>query len=221
MNSTDKLYFFPYNVRISAVNTLGEGPVSGNVTIRSAEDRPARQVLNVKCNPYNSTAMTVTWDMIDENDFEVLRGRLLGMKINLFLFNKTYVCTFLGYNIRYWRKDRDELQNYWERRFPGQRSRAIIIGLESNTEYAVRVFVYTQYGDSPESSYFSHRTFRLPPLLPAQYISIRQPRREKDKRSRIFGDLYMYKLEVEWRGIFTSADEEPLEGYMVRRIFYN
>jgi hypothetical protein len=29
----------------------------------------------------------------------------------------------------------------------------------------------------------------------------------------------MYKLEVEWRGIFTSSDEEPLEGYMVRRGF--
>lgn len=110
------------------------------------------------------------------------------------------------------------MSNYWERRFPGQRSRAIIIGLESNTEYAVRVFVYTQYGDSPESSYFTHRTFRLPPLLPAQYISIRQPTREKNRRVRLLGDVYMYKLEVEWRGIFTSADEEPLEGYMVRRI---
>ena len=76
--SADKLYYFPYNVRISAVNALGEGPVSSNVTIRSAEDRPTRQVLNVKCNAYNSTAMTVTWDMIDENDYAVLRGRLLG-----------------------------------------------------------------------------------------------------------------------------------------------
>jgi hypothetical protein len=123
----------------------------------------------------------------------------------------------LGYTVRYWRKAVDELQNYWERRFPGQRSRAIIIGLESNTEYAVRVFVYTQFGDSPESSYFSHRTFRLPPLLPPQYVSIRQPRREKDKRVKLFGDVYMYKLDVEWRGIFTSSDEEPLEGYMVRR----
>jgi len=26
--------------------------------------------------------MTVTWDMIDENDFAVLRGRLLGKKFN-------------------------------------------------------------------------------------------------------------------------------------------
>ncbi|CAF4389698.1 unnamed protein product, partial [Rotaria magnacalcarata] len=51
--------------------------------------------------------MTVTWDMIDENDHSVLRGRLL------------------GYTVRYWRKSLDELQNYWERRFPGQRSRAI------------------------------------------------------------------------------------------------
>jgi hypothetical protein len=197
----DKLYYYPYNVRISAVNALGEGPISGNVTIRSAEDRPARQVLNVKCNPYNSTAMTVTWDMIDENDFAVLRGRLI------------------GYTVRYWRKDRDELQNYWERRFPGQRSRAIIIGLEANTEYGVRVFVYTQFGDSPESSYYTHRTFRLPPQLPAQYISIRQPRQEKNRRVRLFADVYSYKLEVEWRQIFTSSDEEPLEGYMVRRIW--
>ncbi len=135
--------------------------------------------------------------MIDENDYEVLRGRLL------------------GYKVRYWRKDRDELSNYWERRFPGQRSRAIIIGLESNTEYGVRAAVYTQFGDSPEGSYFSHRTFRLPPQTPPQYVSIRQPRREKDKRVRLFGDVYMYKLEVEWRGISTSSDEEPLEGYMV------
>jgi hypothetical protein len=136
-----------------------------------------------------------------------------------FLISKNYI--YSGYNVRYWRKSRDELQNYWERRFPGQRSRAIIIGLESNTEYGVRVFVYTQYGDSPESSYYSHRTFRLPPQLPAQYISIRQPSHEKDKRVRLFGDVYMYKLEVEWRGIFTSSDEEPLEGYMVRRGFFS
>ena len=96
----------------------------------------------------------------------------------------------LGYNVRYWRKNVDELQNYWERRFPGQRSRAIIIGLEANTEYGVRVLVYTQFGDSPESSYFSHRTFRLPPQLPPQYITIRQPRREKDKR--VFDYLVMF-----------------------------
>jgi hypothetical protein len=75
------------------VNALGEGPVSGNVTIRSAEDRPTRQVFNVKCNPYNSTALTVTWDMIDENDYGVLRGRLLGMKtkIKLIFFQIKYL----------------------------------------------------------------------------------------------------------------------------------
>jgi hypothetical protein len=128
---------------------------------------------------------------------------------------------YLGYKVRYWTKAVDELKNYWERSFPGQRSRAIIIGLASNVEYGVRVFVYTQYGDSPESSYFTHRTFRLPPILPPQYISIRQPSREKDRRVRLFGDVYVYKLEVEWRGISTSADEEPLEGYMVWRVFFD
>ena len=130
------------------------------------------------------------------------------------LISKIIICR-LGYNVRYWRKGIDELENYWERRFPGQRSRAIIIGLESNIEYDIRVSVFTQFGDGPESSIFSHRTFRLPPQLPPQYVSIRQPVREKDRRVRLFGELYMYKLEVEWRGISTSSDEEPLEGYMV------
>lgn len=86
-HSADKLYYYPYNIRISAVNALGEGPVSAEVTIRSAEDRPGRQVLNVKCTPYNSTAMTVTWDMIDETDFEVLRGRLMGINPSHSFFN--------------------------------------------------------------------------------------------------------------------------------------
>lgn len=85
--SDDKLYYFRYHVRISAVNDLGEGPVSGNVTIRSAEDRPIYQVLNVKCYPYNSTAITVVWDMIDENDFVHLRGRLLGTEIKTINFH--------------------------------------------------------------------------------------------------------------------------------------
>lgn len=68
------------------MNNLGEGPISGNVTVRSAEDRPTRQVFNVKCNPYNSTAMIVTWDMIDENDYDTLRGQLLGYLDKIFLF---------------------------------------------------------------------------------------------------------------------------------------
>lgn len=77
------------------MNALGEGPISPNVTIRSAEDRPTRQVLNVKCTPYNSTAMTVTWDMIDENDYGVLRGRLLGKSLSTFFFlNKLLTINF-------------------------------------------------------------------------------------------------------------------------------
>ncbi|CAF0955687.1 unnamed protein product, partial [Didymodactylos carnosus] len=194
----DKINYQTYIIRISAVNTLGEGPVSPSVIIKSAENRPTRQVMNVKCSAYNSTAMTVTWDMIDETDIGVLNGKLL------------------GYNVRYWQEGLVELENYWDRRFPGQRSRAIIIGLEPNTEYKVRIFVYTQFGDSPESSEFSHRTFRLPPMTPPQYISIRQPRREKDRRVRILNELFMYRLEVEWRGISNTADEEPIEGYMIK-----
>ena len=81
---------------------------------------PRKPVSNVKCEPYNSTAILVTWDPIPETDFSILQGKLL------------------GYVVRYWRHDLDENLNYWRKRFLGQRGSAIIIGLEPDTVYFVR-----------------------------------------------------------------------------------
>lgn len=152
----------------------------------------------MKCEPYNSTAILVTWDPIPEDDFSILQGKLL------------------GYVVRYWRYDLEENQNYWRKRFLGQRSSALVIGLEPDTVYFVRVYVFNSAGESVESQLFSHRTFRKAPMTPPQYVKIYQPERPKDRKVILPDGREMFRLEVEWRGVSTENDEEPLEGYYIK-----
>lgn len=159
---------------------------------------PRKPVSNVKCEPYNSTAILVTWDPIPEDDFSILQGKLL------------------GYVVRYWRYDLEENQNYWRKRFLGQRSSALIIGLESDTVYFVRVYVFNSAGESVESQLFSHRTFRSAPKTPPQYVKIYQPERPKDRKVILPDGREMFRLEIEWRGVSTDNNEEPLEGYYIK-----
>lgn len=190
--------YSPYEVQVSAKNVMGEGPRSNVTFIFSAEGIPRKPVSNVKCEPYNSTAILVTWDMIGEDDFSILQGKLL------------------GYVVRYWKYDLEENMNYWRKRFLGQRNSAIIIGLEPDTIYFVRVRVYNSAGESVESELFSHRTFRKAPMMPPQYVKVYQPEKPKDKKVMLPDKREMYKLFVEWKGVSTNNDEEPLEGYMIK-----
>jgi hypothetical protein len=122
----------------------------------------------------------------------------------------------LGYVVRYWRYDQEENTNYWRKRFLGQRSSAIIIGLEPDTVYFVRVYVFNSAGESVESELFSHRTYRLAPQTFPIYVKVHQPERPKDRKILLSDKREMFRLEVEWRGISTSNNEEPLEGYYIK-----
>jgi hypothetical protein len=177
---------------------MGEGPKSDIEIVYTAEGIPRKPVSNVRCEPFNSTAILVTWDPIAEDDFAILQGKLL------------------GYVVRYWRHDQEENQNYWRKRFLGQRSSAIIIGLEPDTIYFVRVYVFNSAGESVESQLFSHRTFRMAPQTMPQYVKVYQPERPKDRKTLLSDKREMFKLMVEWRGVSTNNNEEPLEGYYIK-----
>ena len=118
--------------------------------------------------------------------------------------------------MRYWRHDLDENTNYWRKRFLGQRNNAVIIGLEPDTIYFVRVYVFNSAGESVESELFSHRTFRMAPQTPPQYVSVYQPEKPKDRKTFLPDRREMYKLIVEWKGVSTDNNEEPLEGYYIK-----
>jgi hypothetical protein len=190
--------YTPYEVQVSARNVMGEGPVSNMTIVYTAEGIPRKPVSGVRCEPYNSTAILVHWQMIPEDDFSILQGKLL------------------GYIVRYWRFDQEENMNYWRKRFPGQRNSAVIIGLEPDTVYFVRVRVYNSAGESVESELFSHRTFRKAPQMPCQYVRVYQPDKPKERRVMLPDRREMYRLNIEWKGVSTNNDEEPLEGYMIK-----
>jgi hypothetical protein len=194
----DSAPYVPYEVQVSARNVRGEGPKSDIVVVYTAEGIPRKPVSNVKCEPYNSTAILVTWDPIAEEDFAILQGKLL------------------GYVVRYWRHDQDENTNYWRKRFLGQRNSAVIIGLEPDTIYFVRVYVFNSAGESVESQLFSHRTFRMAPQMPPQYVRIQQAERPRDRKVLLPDKREMYKLIVDWKGISTNNNEEPIEGYYIK-----
>ena len=124
----DSLPYTPNDVRVAAFNVRGQGPASNVTRVFTAEGMPRKPVTGVKCEPFNSTAILVTWEPVAEDNFEVLQGKLL------------------GYVVRYWRGGLEENVNYWRKRFLGQRSSAVIIGLEPDTVYFVRVYVFNSAG---------------------------------------------------------------------------
>lgn len=76
-------YFKPYIVRVQAKNPVGEGPLSEEVLVYSAESMPQVQPSLVKAFPFNSTALNVSWAPVDITR-EKIRGRLIGEPVKEF-----------------------------------------------------------------------------------------------------------------------------------------
>ena len=110
------------------IDTEGcEGPMSEEVEILSAEDLPQVAPTTVGARPFNSTAIRVSWTPIP-NVREKVRGKLI------------------GHRIKYWRQDLNEVT---ESQYVLSRSTAptaLIIGLQPNTYYWVRVMAYNSAG---------------------------------------------------------------------------
>lgn len=86
----------------------------------------------------------------------------------------------------------------------GQASEGLVIGLEPNTPYYFDVMVWNQAGNGPKSQYFIQRTLRTAPInMPVEVQVLRKS-----------GTA----IEVSFRGVSTTSEEEPLEGY---KVIYN
>ena len=56
----------------------------------------------------------------------------------------------------------------------------------------------------------------MAPQTPPQYVKIYQPERPRDRKTLLPDKREMFKLFVEWKGISTDNNEEPLEGYYIK-----
>lgn len=117
--SIERDYYTEFDVKVQAINALGEGPVSAVHTVYSAEDMPQVSPQQVKAFSYNSTSLNVTWQPI-EPIRELTRGKLI------------------GHRIKYWRADQtEESAVYYLSRTT--RPWSLIVGLRPDSYYYVKV----------------------------------------------------------------------------------
>lgn len=80
-----KYFYTEYIVKVQAINDMGEGPISDEVIIYSAEDMPQVAPQLVKALSYNSTALNVSWEPIEQIRAKV-RGKLIGHRVLTIIF---------------------------------------------------------------------------------------------------------------------------------------
>ncbi|XP_025417711.1 contactin isoform X2 [Sipha flava] len=179
-----EFYYTKYEVQVQASNSFGDGPKSEPKVIYSAEDMPQVSPQTVFAISYNSTAINVSWVPIDQSR-ELLRGKLI------------------GHRLKYWKKDANEREEdavYYLSR--STKPWALIVGLQPDTEYYVKVMAYNSAGEGPESERFIERTYRKAPQKPPSSVVIE--------------GLNPDTILVTWRYVAPTLEEEPIKGYKVR-----
>ncbi|XP_014677884.1 PREDICTED: contactin-like [Priapulus caudatus] len=176
-------FYLEYEVRVQAFNEIGLGPMSNVTMILSAENTPVVTPIDMQATPYNSTAIEVYWTRLDDTR-ENMRGRLHGVRIE------------------YWMKGSPE-DDYVTAIFPNASSHAVIIGLQPNTHYLVRVMAYNSAGNGEKSQAMQSYTFKASPLTAPTDVRVATLNDEN-------------RMRVTWNGITTGPDEESLEGYKIR-----
>ncbi|EDW95649.1 contactin [Drosophila yakuba] len=175
-------YYTEYEVKVQAINSVGKGPESEITVIHSAEDMPQVAPQKPIALAYNSTCFNVTWKPIDMSR-ENIRGKLI------------------GHRLKYWKTTHQEEDSvYYLSRTT--RNWALIVGLQPDTYYFVKVMAYNAAGEGPESERFEERTYRKAPQKPPSSV-------------HVYG-INPSTVRVVWRYVSPSQDEEPVEGYKVR-----
>lgn len=149
----ENFYYTKYLVRVQAINRRGEGPISDPVEVFSAESMPQVQPSLVKAEPFNSTALNVSWAPLDMSR-EKLRGKLI------------------GHRIKYWKVDKNPQVDSLTLLSRGTLNHGLIVGLSPYTEYYVSVMAYNEAGSGPESEPSIARTFKAAPQLAPTNVKV-------------------------------------------------
>ena len=103
--------------------------------------------------------------------------------------------------MKYWKRDhREEDAVYLLSRTT--RNWALIVGLEPDTYYFVKVMIYNAAGEGPESERYMERTYRKAPQKPPSSVHIT--------------GMNPTTIKIVWRYVTPSQEEEPIQGYKIR-----
>ncbi|XP_013182226.1 PREDICTED: protein sidekick isoform X2 [Papilio xuthus] len=141
----DLITWKDYNVQIAAYNDKGVGVFSESYPIKTKEGVPEAAPDSVRCEAFNSTAITVWWTPPNPQKINGINQ---------------------GYKIQAWRWEASENGNVEQKIVsippnlldPLTEQAAIIAGLDKFTEYNISVLCFTEPGDGPKSDYVLVRT---------------------------------------------------------------
>ncbi|KAL8616442.1 hypothetical protein ACOMHN_041045 [Nucella lapillus] len=146
-------YYLLYEVKVQALNSLGQGPNSSVVEVYSAEGMPLITPTNVQSNTYNSTALEVSWVPVPDTR-KAVKGKIR------------------GYQINYWPEGM--MASDYQRfiRYYGQGESGLVIGLDVDVNTWVDVQVYNSAGLGPRSEAYIMETTGDAPLTYPQEVRI-------------------------------------------------
>ncbi|KAG7477733.1 hypothetical protein MATL_G00072750 [Megalops atlanticus] len=141
--------YCPFEVKIKAYNSKGEGPFSQIALVHSAEEEPTVSPRKINATALSAFEILVSWDPVQHLTTNgVLRG----------------------YEIRYWRHHEKEAAA--DRvRTAGLETTARVTGLRPSTLYHVTVLAYNSAGTGPPSPRTTVTTKKPPPNRPPGNVS--------------------------------------------------
>ncbi|XP_021325404.2 neural cell adhesion molecule L1.2 isoform X1 [Danio rerio] len=133
---TDVGNFSAFDIKVQAVNEMGEGPEPKSIIGYSGEDYPLEAPLDVGLILINSTAIKVTWAAVNR---ETVRGRLQGYKIYL---------TYLGPKGQHLRR---EPKTTFVVTTDSNEEKKVLGDLQPFSHYNLAVSVFNYKGEGPQS----------------------------------------------------------------------
>uniref|UniRef100_A0ACB8F2F8 Uncharacterized protein n=1 Tax=Sphaerodactylus townsendi TaxID=933632 RepID=A0ACB8F2F8_9SAUR len=116
-----------YEIWVSAVNTIGQGPPSEPVVTRTGEQAPASAPRNVQGRMLSSSTMIIQWDEPEEPN-----GQIRGYRV-------------------YYTMEPDQPVSNWQKHNVDDSLLTTVSSLLEGETYTVRVLAFTSVGDGPLS----------------------------------------------------------------------
>ncbi|XP_069505446.1 receptor-type tyrosine-protein phosphatase S isoform X12 [Ambystoma mexicanum] len=135
-----------YEIWVSAVNSIGQGPPSEPVVTRTGEQAPASAPRNVQARMLSPTTMIIHWEEPVEPN-----GQIRGYRV-------------------YFTMEPDKPVNDWQKYIVEGSQLTTVKSLREDETYTVRVLAYTSVGDGPLSDPLPVRT---QPGVPGQPMNFR------------------------------------------------
>ncbi|XP_055514787.1 receptor-type tyrosine-protein phosphatase S-like isoform X10 [Leucoraja erinacea] len=134
-----------YEFKISAVNSIGQGPPSETVETRTGEQVPSSPPRNVQARMLSATTMLIQWEEPEEPNGEIR-----------------------GYRVYYTMEPLQPVNN-WQKHNLDDSLLTTVANLIPQTTYSVKVLAFTSVGDGPLSSEIQVKTQQGVPGQPINF----------------------------------------------------